>query len=72
MAKRKKDFESSLIELETIISELEQGNQTLEDTIKKYKQGMDLALLCSDMLKKAEQEIFIYEDKVMQKYKEEA
>ncbi|OOB77072.1 MAG: exodeoxyribonuclease VII small subunit [Epulopiscium sp. Nuni2H_MBin003] len=57
----KKTFERSLQELEGIINKLEQGEITLDDTIKKYKQGMELANACANMLKEAEQQISIYE-----------
>lgn len=65
--KTTKDFENSIAELETIISELENGTISLEESIKKYKQGMELAAYCSKVLKKAEQEVFIYEEKSFKK-----
>ncbi|PHV72365.1 exodeoxyribonuclease VII small subunit [Sporanaerobium hydrogeniformans] len=61
MAKKQKKFEEALGELEQIITNLEAGNMTLEESIKRYKEGMDLATECLTVLKKAEQEIFIYE-----------
>jgi exodeoxyribonuclease VII small subunit len=35
-----KTFEESLKELESIASELENGNLSLEDSIKKFEKGM--------------------------------
>ncbi|MEG0013633.1 MAG: exodeoxyribonuclease VII small subunit [Cellulosilyticaceae bacterium] len=65
--KATKDFEGSIKELEMIISDLETGTISLEDSIKKYKQGMELAAYCGSVLKKAEQEVFIYEEKSFKK-----
>ncbi len=62
------NFESNITQLETIIDELEKGSQTLDEIVAKYKQGMDLACACTNMLKDAEQEIRIFEDGKMQAY----
>ncbi len=61
MARKQKKFEEALGELEEIIRNLEEGNVTLEESIKKYKTGIDLASQCLNVLKQAEQEIFVYE-----------
>lgn len=60
--KVQKNFESSIAELEDIVSFLEKGEVSLEDSIKRYKDGMDLAAYCLSVLKKAEQEIYVYEE----------
>ena len=36
-------FEQSMQELEKIVQELEKGNLNLEDTIKKFEQGIALS-----------------------------
>lgn len=56
-----KNFEEALLALEEHIRRLEEGDITLEESIKVYKKGMDLAAFCNDILKKAEQEIYVYE-----------
>lgn len=72
MAKKAtKDFESAITELEDIITELERGTVSLDDSIKKYKQGIELAARCSEILKKAEQEVYIYEQKSFKKFNED-
>ena len=55
MAKVK--FEDKITELENIISELENGNTTLEDSIDKYTKAMKLAKECDEELKSVEEKI---------------
>lgn len=62
MAKKaQKNFEGALAELEGIVAYLEQGDISLEESIKSYKEGMDLAAYCLSILQKAEQEVYVYE-----------
>ena len=56
-----KNFEKAITELEESVKRLEEGDITLEESIKEYKKGMDLAAYCMEILKKAEQEIYVYE-----------
>ena len=55
MAKVK--FEDKITELESIISELESGNASLEDSIDKYTKAMKLAKECDEELKAVEEKI---------------
>ena len=50
---KKESFEENLINLETIIRELENGNVDLEDSINKYKEAMDLIKKCDEVLSNA-------------------
>lgn len=43
-------FEEKIKELETIVTELENGNVNLDDAIKKYTRAMQLSKECSDKL----------------------
>lgn len=54
MAENKRTFESAFSRLETLVSELESGESTLEDTLKTFAEGMDLLKYCNDQLDKAE------------------
>ena len=47
------DFEKSFKRLEKIVQELEQGDFSLEEALKKYEEGIELARGCSKMLKEA-------------------
>ena len=53
------DFETAVIKLESIISEIEEGKVSLEDSIKKYQDGMKLITQCQKKLAEVEQQIKI-------------
>lgn len=50
-------FEQSMQELEKIVQELEKGNLNLEDSIKKFEQGIALSKQCNEFLENAEKKI---------------
>lgn len=68
--KSEKNFEKAILELEESVKRLEDGDITLEESIAEYKKGMDLAAYCMEVLKKAEQEIYVYEEKHYKKFEE--
>lgn len=51
---QKQTFEESLRRLEEIVTTLEQGEVSLEDSIKIYEEGLTLSKLCIDRLTQAE------------------
>lgn len=55
MAKR--SFEESLERLELITEELESGNLTLEESLKKFDEGVKLADFCNQTLQEAQQKV---------------
>lgn len=60
MAKEKeveKTFEESLVELESIVKELESGNVDLDQAINKYSDAMKLAKICNDKLNNATEKV---------------
>lgn len=50
-------FENAMKQLEQIVQELESGNLSLEDSIKKFEEGMKLSKFCSAKLDETEQKI---------------
>lgn len=50
-------FEDLLKELNEIVTELEKGELSLEDSIKKYQRGIELSNLCKEKLLKAKEVI---------------
>lgn len=54
-------YEDAIKELEEVIKKLE-NEETLEETLKQYKKGIELYNYCSDILKKAEGEIKIIQN----------
>ena len=61
MAKQAKpkigDFEKSLKELETIVVRMEEGDQSLEASLKDFERCMALAQICRSSLDAAEQKV---------------
>lgn len=50
-------FEKSISDLELIVAQLEKGDLTLEDSLKQFEKGIQLARKCQDILGQAEQKI---------------
>ena len=61
MAKKIK-LEESFEQLETIIAELEKGDMTLEDSFKKYEEGMKLIKNCSNSIDRVEKKLIVLEN----------
>lgn len=53
----KKTFEDSIAELEKIVSELESGTLSLEESLKKFEAGVKLSKSCSEKLDETEKKI---------------
>lgn len=51
------DFEKSLAELEALVERMEQGDQTLEQSLKDFERGVALTRSCQQALKSAEQKV---------------
>ncbi|NOQ17001.1 MAG: exodeoxyribonuclease VII small subunit [Methyloprofundus sp.] len=65
MARRKSAtlFEDSLKDLEGIVEQLEQGDITLEESLKSFEQGVKLTRICQTALQDAEQKVQILLEK---------
>ena len=57
MAKKKLTFEDALGKLESLAEQIERGQIGLEESIKKYEEGMGLVKHCRSILTKAEHKI---------------
>ena len=57
MAAKKKPFEESMTRLEEIVSILERGESTLDESLALFEEGAKLAAACSKQLDQAEQKI---------------
>ena len=53
------DFESAYGELEALVERMEQGDQTLEQSLKDFERGVTLLKACNARLTAAEQKIEI-------------
>ena len=56
------NFEKDLKKLQSILDDIESDKLTLEDSIQKYKEGMELTKKCQDALDEAKQVIKVLED----------
>lgn len=59
MAKKTKTFEEALSRLEEIVTLMEKGELSLDDTVKLYKEGVELASFCGVKLTDAKQQVTI-------------
>ncbi len=59
----KKNFESSLARLEKITEELECGDLSLETSLKKFDEGVQLAAFCNEQLDNARAKVEILLEK---------
>ena len=50
-------FEEALKKLEKIVEELEQGDLSLDEALKKYQDGIELSRLCCARLENAKKKI---------------
>ena len=53
----KKKFEDKILELDTIINELENGEIDLDESINKYTKAMKLIKECDEELKNVEEKV---------------
>jgi exodeoxyribonuclease VII small subunit len=51
------NFEKSLSELETLIERMEQGELSLEESLKSFEQGIRLTQQCQEALSQAQQRV---------------
>lgn len=52
-----KTFEETIVELEKIVADLESGDLTLDESMKKFEEGMEASKHCTEILDKAEKKI---------------
>lgn len=57
--KEEKSFEENMENLEKVVSELEKGDLTLEQSVRKFEEGMNLSKQCNSLLENAEKKITI-------------
>ncbi len=58
-----KDFESALAELETLVTQLEDGNLPLEKSLELFERGVQLSRYCHTRLEKAERRIEVLSER---------
>ena len=66
MAKRSQktpEFETALAELEALVEKMEQGDLSLEESLKQFERGVQLTRACQQALRDAEQKVQILLEK---------
>ncbi len=71
MEKKELSFEEAMSDLEKMAEELESGELTLDESVKKFQKGMELSKHCSELLEQAEKNISILLEQKDGSYKEE-
>ena len=51
------DFEKTLAELESLVEKLEKGDQSLDESLSGFKQGIELTKRCQSVLNNAQQTV---------------
>lgn len=59
---KKKSFEDSLKELESIVTKLESGEMSLEESLDRFEQGTKLYKECKELLSIAEKKVSVLTD----------
>jgi exodeoxyribonuclease VII small subunit len=57
VAKEKEKFEEALQKLEAIVTQMEEGDLPLEETLKAFEEGVRLARFCASKLDEAERKV---------------
>ena len=58
---KKLSLEESFERLDDIIGQLQEGEMSLEDSFKKYEEGMKLIKNCNDAIDKVEKKLIVLE-----------
>lgn len=61
-------FEAASAELESIVSRMEAGQMSLEDSLAAYKRGAELLQYCQKTLQNAQQEVRILEADMLKNF----
>ncbi len=56
---KNKNFEEQMAELEKIVTELEKGDLSLDESVAKFEEGIKLSKECNEVLEEAEKKITI-------------
>ncbi len=62
MAKAEKTLEKALDELNNLISEMEKPDISLEESFKKYNEGIELIKFCNSSIEKIEKKLVVLEE----------
>ncbi|MBI4207225.1 MAG: exodeoxyribonuclease VII small subunit [Betaproteobacteria bacterium] len=61
-------FESAVAELESIVTSMEAGQLSLEESLASYKRGAELLKFCQATLQEAQQQVKLLENGVLKTF----
>jgi exodeoxyribonuclease VII small subunit len=61
-------FEAAMLELERVVSDMEAGKLTLEESLAAYQRGAELLQQCRGRLDDAQQQVRVLEDGVLKPF----
>lgn len=59
------DFESAIAELESLVTSMESGGMSLEQSLAAYQRGVALSKICQQRLAAAEQQVKVLESDML-------
>ncbi len=63
MKEKEIKFEDAMKKLEKIVEDLENGNLSLDDSLKKYEEGIQLSQFCTKKLNEAQKKVQVLSKK---------
>lgn len=65
------DFEAAMAELEKLVTSMESGKLSLEESLTAYKRGAELLQLCRARLDEAQQQVSVLEEGTLKNFQAE-
>ncbi|WP_397476337.1 exodeoxyribonuclease VII small subunit [Pusillimonas sp.] len=59
------DYETALSQLEALVSQMENGSLSLDQSLAAYQKGVELARICQRLLDTAEQQVKVLQDNLL-------
>ena len=59
------DFETALAELEALVAKMEDGTLALDDSLRAYQRGVELARVCQQRLDVAEEQVKVLQGSLL-------
>lgn len=72
MAKKKPTFEQAMERIEEITTIIEQGEPSIDELVKLYNEGVELAAYCAEKLKTSSEQVTLLRQKTAEVFTEEA
>ncbi|HUH88393.1 MAG TPA: exodeoxyribonuclease VII small subunit [Pusillimonas sp.] len=64
------DFETALAQLESLVSQMENGSLPLDQSLAAYQKGVELARICQKLLDSAEEQVKVLQGNLLKPFDE--